>query len=62
MTKNELKSIRATMGLSQHKLALRLGTTDSSVAHWEQGRRKISEQVENHIKLLAGTPEGNVKS
>lgn len=36
-----LKSMRITAGLSQRKLAQRLGCQSSSVSNYEIGRRKI---------------------
>lgn len=46
---NELKRLREAAGLSQVQLALRMGVSQGTVAHWECGTRV--PQAGNLIKL-----------
>lgn len=39
MIMDELKRLREAAGLSQVQLALRLGVSQGTIAHWEIGRR-----------------------
>lgn len=52
MTPAELKQARATLNLSQPKLAAALVCSVWAVRHWEQGRRKIPGTVEKLVKML----------
>jgi len=52
MTAEQLKSIRATLGLTQAQLAHRLGVVPSTVAKWEQGVHPISPMAERAIRSL----------
>ena len=41
MTPNELKSLRAELGLTQEQMAERIGVTVFAYRKWEQGQRKL---------------------
>lgn len=49
MIMDELKRLREAAGLSQVQLALRLGVSQGTIAHWEIGRR--APQARHLIKL-----------
>lgn len=49
MIMDELKRLREAAGLSQVQLALRLGLSQGTIAHWEIGRR--APQARHLIKL-----------
>ncbi len=48
-----LKEIRRKLGLSQEKLAHRIGVSFTSVNHWERGRRRPIPIALTKIKNLA---------
>jgi len=52
MQGKEFKKLRIKMGLTQVRLAERLGVASNSVARWEQGVRAISEPMARFIKML----------
>ena len=52
MTPDDLKSSRASLGLSQPQLAAAIGHPVASVRNWEQGRRRIPGSVEVVVKML----------
>jgi len=64
---NNLKSLRLRLGLTQEQLALKLGFSTSSIAHWETipklpgpGKLKvIAEKLGCSIPYLIGEPEMN---
>jgi DNA-binding transcriptional regulator YiaG len=39
-TAQEVKDLRAKLGVTQHVLAVRLGVDESTVRNWEQGRNR----------------------
>lgn len=45
MSPDELRRIRADLGLTQVELGARLGVSGLAVSYWETGRRKISPPV-----------------
>jgi DNA-binding transcriptional regulator YiaG len=49
----ELKRMRARLGLTQVKLAAELGVTSNTVARWETGIRGIPEPVARLVERLA---------
>ena len=51
MNKINLKEIRKRKGYTQKELASKLGISDSTLAHYESGIRKIS--LEMFLKLLS---------
>jgi transcriptional regulator with XRE-family HTH domain len=51
----ELLRLRKQLGLSQAKLAERLGVDPNTVARWERDERAISEPVARLVHMLAGT-------
>ena len=66
MTPDDLKSARATLGLTQAALARELGVSRSHVSHVEQGCERASTALCAHLRLLvkvAGgkTPPGTVR-
>lgn len=56
MTPEELKSLRATLGLTQPQLAERLGVQPNTVYRWEAGIHPISPMVARLMATLA--PQG----
>ena len=50
MSNVNLKEIRKNMGYTQKELASKLGISDSTLAHYETGIRKIS--LEMFLKML----------
>lgn len=48
-TPDEVRSIRAQLGLTQVELARDMGVTEYSVWRWENGKRPITQA---HTKLL----------
>lgn len=52
MTTADLKSARASLGLSQPQLAAAIGHPVASVRNWEQGRRRIPGSVDVLVKML----------
>ena len=52
MTGTQLKRRRRQLGLTQRQLADRLGVTETTVARWERGERRISEPVSRLLALL----------
>ena len=55
MTPIELQQIRATLGLSQAKLAEELGLTRVAIGYMEQGRRPITRRTELAVTHLLKT-------
>jgi len=49
----EVKAMRALMGLTQRELAYVLRVTETTVARWERGERKVSGLVATSLTLLA---------
>jgi DNA-binding transcriptional regulator YiaG len=52
MTKDEVKQLRAKLGMTQQQLADKLGVTQTSVARWEMGMHHIEEPTARLLKLL----------
>jgi len=52
MDPEELKAIRAALGLSQSELARLMGASVKAVQAWEQGVRPIQGTVEEQIQWL----------
>jgi len=52
MTKDEVKQLRAKLGMTQQQLAHKLGVTQTSVARWEMGMHQIEEPTARLLKLL----------
>lgn len=53
-TKDRVKNLRASLGLSQRDLAKEFRVTASAVAHWESGEREISGPVSKLLELYEG--------
>lgn len=53
MHKDEIRSIRQSMGLTQEQFAMRLGTCFTSVNRWENGRSKASRLYIKEIRNIA---------
>lgn len=51
-TPDEVKSLRAQLGLSQQALADQLGVTRNTVARWEMGLHPISPLVSKFLRTL----------
>ena len=52
MNKDEFRSIRKTLGLSQAQLALKLNVLRAQICRIENGRAGITEQKEELMKQL----------
>ena len=52
---SELLHLRKWLGLSQAKLAERLGVASNTVARWERNERTISEPVARLVRMLVET-------
>ena len=52
MTSDELKDLRAELGLTQPELAKRLGVARNTVTRWEMGTRGIPEPVARLLEFL----------
>jgi DNA-binding transcriptional regulator YiaG len=59
MTKDEVKQLRAKLGLTQQELADKLGVTQTSVARWEMGMHQIEEPTARLLKLLTKLEKKN---
>jgi DNA-binding transcriptional regulator YiaG len=53
MTSQELKTIRAKLGLSQAALAARLGVQRNTVVRWEMGLHPIPEMATKFLTLIS---------
>lgn len=52
MTPDALKTLRATLGLSQAQLATQLGVTVSTVAKWEQAVHPIPPLARKLLRTI----------
>lgn len=52
MEKNEIKSLRKRLGLSQREFAKELNVTQSAVAHWEAGLREPIKESHKQLNQL----------
>ncbi len=52
MEKNELKSWRENLGLTQDELAKKLKVASNTISRWELGERKIPEYLELALKTV----------
>lgn len=57
MTGNELKALRAKLGLTQTEMANRLGVTRDAIARIEGGTNNMSKLLHNHVQLVFNTHE-----
>ena len=53
MDGSELRQIRTRLGLTQAKMAERLGVTQNTVARWERNEVRITGPMEKLIRLLS---------
>ncbi len=53
MKPDELKSIRASLGLSQRALAAAIGVTVGTVSVWERGQYEIPQASSLAIRMIA---------
>jgi transcriptional regulator with XRE-family HTH domain len=53
MTREELKALRATLGLTQEDLAEKVGVARNTINRWEMGIRHIPEPVARLVQYLA---------
>ena len=53
MKREELKQIRAKLGLSQLELAQQIGVARNTITRWEMGLRHIPEPVARLVQYLA---------
>ena len=52
MTPQEFKQIRVTIGMSQRQLATKLNVLTDHISKLENGKRGITEQKEEAMKML----------
>ena len=52
MTPQEFKQIRVTIGMSQRQLATKLNVLTDHISKLENGKRGITEQKEEALKML----------
>jgi len=57
MTADEVRAVRARLGLTQRELAARLGCDRVTVARWETQRRALTGPAARLLRLLAERPE-----
>jgi len=53
MTRRDFAQLRKKLGLSQARLAAKMGTTAATVSRWESGKRPIPEIAARLLRLLA---------
>jgi DNA-binding XRE family transcriptional regulator len=53
VTGQELKQVRAYLGLTQAEMAQKIGVTRNTVARWEVGLRRIPEPIIRLVQFLA---------
>ncbi len=53
MTGNEVRRLRARLGLTQKQLAELVGVTSNSVARWERDELGVRESAARLMQLLA---------
>ena len=56
MKSRGLRAIRRRLGISQAKLAERIGFTQNTVARWERDEIPISEPAARLIRIAGGEP------
>ena len=61
MTKDELKALRAKLGLTQEQMGDRLGISRDAVYSLECGRNNMSRPVEMLANLLANPPQDQLR-
>ena len=54
MTREELRRIRAALGLSKREMARRIGVAPRTIARWEDGEHPIGLVYEKLIRLQLG--------
>ena len=52
MSPQEIRDLRANLGLSQRQLAEKVGVTPNAVQHWEYGLRRPSSAAEKTLTDL----------
>lgn len=55
MESKEVIELRKTLGLTQQEFAVKLGTTVTTISHWENGKNKPSPLAELALEKLAKT-------
>jgi DNA-binding transcriptional regulator YiaG len=53
VTPEQIKELRATLGLSQSELAKEIGVKTNTVQHWECGIRNPSSAAQKSLEKLA---------
>ena len=62
MTPQEFKQIRVTIGMSQRQLATKLNVLTGHISKLENGKRGITEQKEEAMKMLLREYRLKIKS
>ena len=59
---DDVKAIRARLGLSQSEFAVMIGVSLSTLQNWEQGRRHPEGPARALLKVAAAEPEAVAKA
>jgi putative transcriptional regulator len=57
-----VKTVRTTLGLTQEEFAARYHIPIGTLRDWEQGRAEPDAPARAYIQVIAGDPEGVVRS
>jgi DNA-binding transcriptional regulator YiaG len=57
----KIKTIRASLGVSQSVFAKIFGESTSAIQHWEQGKRNMSKPARRLLNLIEQDPDGILK-
>lgn len=58
----DVRSLRATMGLSRMQFAQRFGFPPRTVQEWEQGRRRPDQATRAYLQVIEREPEAVVRA
>jgi putative transcriptional regulator len=61
-TPEQVRAIRAKLGLSQAQFALRFGFTIDTVQQYEQGRRRPSGPASTLLRVIEAEPEAVIRA
>jgi DNA-binding transcriptional regulator YiaG len=61
-TPDQVRALRAKLGLSQSQFALRFGFTIDTVQQYEQGRRRPSGPASTLLRVIEAEPEAVIRA